>query len=242
MKKGYRCITVLTGAGVSAESGVPTFRDSNGLWCSHRVEDVACPGAFMTNPRLVQKFYNERRRNLLLDSVKPNAAHVALGRLQKEFKGKVNLITQNVDNLHERGGSVGVVHMHGELLKVRCTVDDKILDWEKDVRSDVDRCPVCDRVGTLRPHIVWFGEVPLFMEEIYAMLAETDLFVAIGTSGNVYPAAGFVSEVKSHGADTLELNLEGGSNRSVFQRSIYGKASEIVPKWVDSVLSGTFEM
>lgn len=238
MIKAYRCITILTGAGISAESGIPTFRDSDGLWCSHWVEDVACPDAFLTNPSLVQNFYNERRRNLLLDSVTPNKAHKALAKLEKELQGKtkVVVVTQNIDNLHERAGSSNVIHMHGELLKVRCTNTGAIFPWHKDVNREVDRCPDCNELYTLRPHIVWFGEMPLFMDEINDALAETDLFVSIGTSGNVYPAAGFVQRAVFNGAETLELNLQEGSNNTLFQKSTYGKAGEIVPEWVEKVL------
>lgn len=244
MTKPYRRITILTGAGISAESGIATFRDSDGLWCSHRIEDVASPDAFLTNPVLVQRFYNERRRNLLLDSVKPNAAHKALARLEKELQGKtkVVVVTQNVDNLHERAGSSEVLHMHGELLKVRCTNTGTVYPWTKDVDREVDRCACCNALHTLRPHIVWFGEMPLFMDEIYEILAETDLFVSIGTSGNVYPAAGFVQQAEFHGAKTLELNLQEGANNTMFQKSTYGKAGEIVPAWVESVLQETAKL
>lgn len=240
----YRCITILTGAGISAESGIPTFRDANGLWCSHRVEDVASPDAFLTNPALVQQFYNERRRGLLASAVRPNRAHAALAHLQRSLGGgtKVVVVTQNVDDLHERAGSQGVLHMHGELLKVRCTETGNVFPWREDVRREVDACPCCSRLGTLRPHIVWFGEMPFFMDEIAAAIAESDLFVSIGTSGNVYPAAGLVQQAEFSGAATLELNLERGSNQSMFQRSIYGKASDIVPKWVDSVLHDGVEL
>lgn len=236
--KACRCITILTGAGISAESGISTFRDNDGLWCNHHVEDVASPDAFIRNPALVQLFYNERRRNLLLTSVTPNKAHVALARLEEELSGKrkVVIVTQNVDNLHERAGSKNVLHMHGELLKVRCTATGNVFEWQKDIVGDVDRCPDCGLLGTLRPHIVWFGEMPFCMDEIESILSKTDLFVAIGTSGNVYPAAGFVKRAQFYGATTLELNFQEGSNSTLFQESIYGKASEIVPAWVDRLL------
>ncbi|GET92272.1 NAD dependent deacetylase, putative [Leishmania tarentolae] len=239
--KAFRCITILTGAGISHESGISTFRDSDGLWCNHRIEDVASLDAFRTNPGLVQRFYNERRRHLLLNSVKPNKAHAALARLEEKLREstKVVIVTQNVDNLHERAGSKNVLHMHGELLKVRCTATGNIFEWHKDVLREVDRCPDCGLLGTLRPHIVWFGEVPLCMEEIEPLLRMTDLFVSIGTSGNVYPAAGFVKEAQLYGATTLELNLQEGANSLLFQESIYGKASDIVPAWVDRVLKGS---
>ncbi|CAJ1023408.1 putative Sir2 family [Leishmania utingensis] len=239
--KACRCITVLTGAGISAESGIPTFRDGDGLWCNHRVEDVASPDAFLANPALVQHFYNERRRNLLLSSVRPNKAHMALARLENELRGKtkVVVVTQNVDDLHERAGSTHVLHMHGELLKVRCTVTGKVFVWTKDIVRDADCCPDCGLLGTLRPHIVWFGEMPLYMDKIESVLSETDIFVSIGTSGDVYPAAGFVQRAQFYGSTTLELNLQEGSNNSFFQESIYGKASVIVPAWVDRVLKAS---
>ncbi|KAG5467854.1 hypothetical protein LSCM4_00940 [Leishmania orientalis] len=236
--KVCRCITILTGAGISAESGIPTFRDSDGLWCHHRVEEVASPEAFIRNPDLVQLFYNERRRSLLLSSVEPNIAHRALARLEKQLEGrtKVVLVTQNVDNLHEWAESKNVLHMHGELLKARCSATGNVFEWRKDIVRDVDRCPDCGLLGTLRPHIVWFGEIPLCMDEVEAILSETDIFVSIGTSGNVYPAAGFVQRAHLHGARTVELNLQEGSNSVLFQESIYGKAGDVVPAWVDQVL------
>ncbi|KAK7200761.1 NAD dependent deacetylase [Novymonas esmeraldas] len=236
--RALRCITILTGAGISAESGIPTFRDSDGLWCNHRVEDVASPEGFLTDPALVQRFYNERRRHLLLDVVKPNRAHVALARLEKELTGvtKVVVVTQNIDNLHERAGSVNVLHMHGELLKARCRNTGAVLPWTRDIRHGEDRCPECGQLGTLRPHIVWFGEMPLHMEEIETALSETDLFVSIGTSGNVYPAAGFVQRAQFYGARTLELNLQESGTTTLFQESISGMAGDTVPAWVDRVL------
>lgn len=236
-------ITILTGAGISAESGVPTFRDANGLWCNHLLEDVACPEAYERDPALVQQFYNERRRNILLDSVKPNPAHVAVARLQKEMKN-VFLVTQNVDNLHERAGSTNVVHMHGELLKVRCTRTGKVFDWVKDILLGEDRCSCCQAVGTLRPHIVWFGEVPFCMDTICDALGRTDLFISCGTSGNVYPAAGFVRQVKDsacmNGEDdvmAVEVNAEPGSNAVGFDLHLYGSASELMPKVVEEILA-----
>lgn len=231
-------ITILTGAGISAESGVPTFRDANGLWCNHRFEDVACPEAYARDPALVQRFYNERRRAIQHPSVQPNPAHLAVARLQKEYKnGKVFLVTQNVDDLHERGGSNPVIHMHGELLKVQCTRSGKIFDWEKDIRLGEDRCSCCDMDGTLRPHIVWFGEMPLFMDEIQNALCKTDLFISCGTSGNVYPAAGFASIAKDNQAYTVEVNAESGSNATFFDLNLYGSASELMPRVVDELLS-----
>ncbi|KEG13554.1 NAD-dependent deacetylase [Trypanosoma grayi] len=237
MMSQCRLLAILTGAGISAESGIPTFRSKDGLWENHRVEDVACPSAFVRDPQLVQRFYNARRRALLAPGVAPNPAHLALAKLQRDYrKGRVVVITQNIDNLHERAGSAAVLHMHGELLKVRCTVTGKVFDWTKDVVHGEDRCTCCSALETLRPHIVWFGEMPLYMDEIAAVMENADLFVAIGTSGNVYPAAGLAMQAKANGAKTLELNLEPGENRSDFDESVYGEASVIVPKWVEKVL------
>ncbi|RNF14408.1 NAD-dependent deacetylase [Trypanosoma conorhini] len=237
MKSRCQWITILTGAGVSAESGLATFRDKDGLWEKHRVEEVACPYAFMRNPLLVQRFYNERRRALLSPAVTPNPAHMALARLQREHRGgRVVIVTQNVDNLHERAGSTSVLHMHGELLKVSCVATGEVFDWTQDVVHGTTRCSCCNAVETLRPHIVWFGETPLHLDEINTLMKATDLFVAIGTSGNVYPAAGFVLQARENGAKTLELNLAPGENVSDFDESIYGKASVIVPEWVERML------
>lgn len=228
-------IVILTGAGISAESGIATFRAKDGLWERYKIEDVCTPEAFQRDPAVVQNFYNMRRADLLNPNVKPNAAHLALTKLQNEYKGKVTLITQNIDDLHERAGSAQVIHMHGELLTVRCVKSGRCYHWTKDV-ADQDCCQCCQPPRLLRPHIVWFGEMPLYMDEIYSLLAEADLFVAIGTSGHVYPAAGFVAEARANHADTLEINLEPGENKSLFSRSIYGLASEQVPQWVDGLL------
>ncbi|KAH9577479.1 Sirtuin family [Trypanosoma melophagium] len=242
MQSRTRLIAILTGAGVSAESGIATFRDQRGLWENHRVEDVACPSAYQRDPFVVQRFYNARRRALQAAPVKPNPAHIAIAKLQREFRGgRVVVITQNVDNLHERAGSTCVMHMHGELLKVRCTTTGDVFDWTSDVVHLTDKCACCAAVGTLRPHIVWFGEMPLCMDAITEVLEQTDLFVAIGTSGNVYPAAGFALQAKANGAKTLELNLEPGENYSNFDECVYGKASEVVPAWVEKVLKENSE-
>ncbi|HEX9082682.1 MAG TPA: NAD-dependent deacylase, partial [Holophagaceae bacterium] len=196
-------LVVLTGAGISAESGLRTFRDADGLWERHRVEDVATPEAFARNPALVYRFYNERRR--ALPDVSPNAAHQALARLESAWPGDFLLVTQNVDDLHERAGSRNLIHMHGELRKARCLACRAILPWPDDLEAE-DRCPHCTH-GRLRPHIVWFGERPLEMDRIFAALDRCTRFVAIGTSGHVYPAAGFVEAV-GPACRTLELNLE----------------------------------
>ncbi|WP_257307467.1 Sir2 family NAD+-dependent deacetylase [Geothrix campi] len=225
-------IVILTGAGISAESGLRTFRDANGLWENHRVEDVATPEAFHHNPALVHRFYNERRRSL--PSVQPNAAHLALARLERERPGEVLLVTQNVDDLHDRAGSRNLVHMHGELLKGRCLACRAVLDWPGDMDAD-SRCPACRR-GQLRPHIVWFGEVPLEMERIYRALEGCALFAAIGTSGHVYPAAGFVEAVGPE-ARTVELNLEPSRVADAFQEHRSGPATELVPAFVAELLA-----
>ena len=217
-------ILVLTGAGISAESGLSTFRDNNGLWENHRVEDVATPEAFTRNPDLVHKFYNLRRANL--KNVKPNPAHFALAEAEKKFNNFL-LVTQNVDNLHERAGSRNLIHMHGELLGKKCTFCNKISRIDGKLCKELV-CEFCGKAGGLRPDIVWFGEMPYEMDRIYQELLQCDLFVSIGTSGSVYPAAGFVEIANQAGARTVELNLEPGEQKSHFQESIYGKASDIV--------------
>ncbi len=220
----YKKVVVLTGAGISAESGLSTFRDNNGLWENHRVEDVATPEAFDRDPELVQRFYNLRRN--ALDTVEPNAAHSALVEAENQFESFL-LVTQNVDDLHERAGSKNILHMHGELLKKRCVQCHHISSINNDLAiSSV--CENCGGVGTLRPHIVWFGEMPLFMDDIMSALMTCDLFVSIGTSGTVYPAAGFVEIANQAGAHTVELNLEPSDQNSQFKESIYGHASEVV--------------
>ncbi|MFD1261203.1 Sir2 family NAD+-dependent deacetylase [Entomomonas asaccharolytica] len=228
-------IVILTGAGISAESGIDTFRDEGGIWDNHRIEDVCTPEAFKRNPELVQDFYNMRRATLQTPEIKPNAAHLAITELQKEHSGTVTVITQNIDNLHERAGSTDVIHMHGELLKARCSKTGRSYDWTENIEKD-DICPCCHTKNTLRPHIVWFGEMPLMMDEIYKAIENVDLFVAIGTSGSVYPAASFVTEANARDADTLEINLQPGLNQSLFKRAMYGLASKKVPEWVESLL------
>jgi NAD-dependent deacetylase len=232
----YRSIVILTGAGISAESGIRTFRASDGLWEDHRIEDVASPEGFIRDPELVHEFYNARRRQLLSPEIQENAAHKALTKLEAEFSGSVLVVTQNIDNLHERAGGQRVLHMHGELLKKRCKLTQKVSDCTEDLNLN-DSCTCCFEEKNLRPHIVWFGEMPFYMDEIYDALSSCDLFVAIGTSGHVYPAAGFVEFANSSGADTLEINLEKSNVASQFQQGIYGKASEMVPLWVESVLA-----
>lgn len=229
-------IVVLTGAGVSAESGVKTFRDNNGLWENHPIEDVATPEGFKRNPRLVYDFYNARRRQLLDPMVKPNPAHHALARLEQEFNGNVLLVTQNVDNLHERAGSSKILHMHGDLLSSRCEGSGRVDRIDRDFGQD-DVCHCCTPGQRIRPNIVWFGEMPMYMDDIYSALASADLFISIGTSGNVYPAAGFVEEARFHGAHTVELNLEPSRGQNLFAEKRYGQASELVTQFVDEVLA-----
>lgn len=231
-------IFILTGAGISAESGVRTFRDNGGLWEDHRVEDVATPEAFARDPALVQRFYNARRA--ALKTVEPNPAHNALGQLDAHLQqsgGQLHLVTQNVDDLHERGGVNHTVHMHGELSRAFCTACDH--RWKE--AGDLDPampCPACGVRGGPRPDIVWFGEMPYHMERIERSLARSDLFVSIGTSGAVYPAAGFVQAAQSMGITTLELNLEPSMGSAYFDEARHGAASVIVPEWVEEIISG----
>jgi NAD-dependent deacetylase len=229
-------IVILTGAGISKESGLSTFRDADGIWASVRIEDVATPRAFARDPDRVQAFYNARRRGLLDSAVVPNAAHLALARLEREWRARVLLVTQNIDDLHERAGSRDLLHMHGELLKSRCTACGEVRDCREDL-GRAARCAFCGRLGTLRPHVVWFEEMPLHMDEIGAALAACGLFVSIGTSGNVHPAAGFVAEARATGARTIELNLEPSEGASLFAESAYGPATRLVPAFVERLLT-----
>ena len=231
-----RRIVVLTGAGVSQESGLDTFRDADGIWSRYRVEDVATPEAFARNPRQVHDFYNLRRRNLLAGHVKPNAAHAALAELERRWPDEFLLVTQNIDDLHERAGSRKLVHMHGEMRKVRCAACGAVTANDADLSVD-SVCDACTSSGTLRPHVVWFGEMPLEMEHIGGALARCNLFISVGTSGNVYPAAGFVAEANAAGARTIELNLEPSLGRSHFAEGRYGKATAIVPDFVATLLA-----
>lgn len=229
-------VFVLTGAGISAESGLGTFRDKGGIWARFDPMKLATPEAFARSPADVHAFYNMRRRNLIAAS--PNAAHHALARLEAGLAdkgGSLFLCTQNIDDLHERAGSRHVMHMHGELLKARCLNCEAVLPWQKDIETET-ACPSCDRASGLRPHVVWFGEMPLQMDIIYDALLAADLFVAIGTSGSVYPAAGFVSEARAAGIRTCEINLEPSDNALLFDESRSGPATEAVPAWVEEML------
>jgi len=235
MASGLCNIVILTGAGISAESGLATFRAADGLWEGHRVEDVATPEAFRRNPALVHAFYDARRARL--GEVEPNAAHHALARLDAEWPGELLLVTQNVDDLHERAGSRRLLHMHGELNKGWCLECDGRFAWEGPMGQDAG-CPGCDCHGAVRPDIVWFGEMPYDMERIEAALRNCELFVSVGTSGAVYPAAGFVQTAHYCGARTLELNLEPSQGSIFFDETRIGKAGDLVPAWVEEVLGG----
>ena len=226
-------VVVLTGAGISAESGVPTFRDADGLWERHDPMDIATPEAFSRDPALVYRFYNARRAQL--SGVQPNAAHEALARLQREFQGEVFLVTQNVDDLHERGGSPQVCHMHGELLAMACTACERRMRAEGEF-DGASSCPACGASGKLRPDVVWFGELPYHMEEIETRLAACDMFVAIGTSGLVYPAAGFVRRALAAGATTVEINSQLSEVTELFHHQRKGLATETVSALVDELL------
>ena len=228
-----RRIVILTGAGVSAESGVPTFRGPDGLWEGHRVEDVATPQAFRRDPVLVQRFYDARRA--ALRRVEPNAAHRALARLDAEWPGELLLVTQNVDDLHDRAGSRRMLHMHGELKSAWCLACDRRQSWAESL-LDAPSCPACGLSGHMRPDIVWFGEMPYHMDRIEAALMAADLFVSIGTSGNVYPAAGFVDLARHAGARCIELNLDPSMTSGRFHESRLGPAGTLVPQLVDELL------
>lgn len=226
-------IIILTGAGISAESGLGTFRDENGLWAQHRIEDVATPEGFARDPDLVHRFYNARRAQAA--TATPNAAHIALANLQRKWPGEVIIITQNVDGLHEKGGASKVLHMHGVLDGALCADCDH--RWPAPAEMfPSDTCPAC-RAPSTRPDIVWFGEMPYDMEEIYDHLGNADIFASIGTSGQVYPAAAFVQEARMAGAHTIELNLEPSAGASSFAESRLGPATEIVPAWTDELLA-----
>ncbi|HZG08318.1 MAG TPA: NAD-dependent deacylase [Allosphingosinicella sp.] len=228
-------IVILTGAGISAESGLATFRGPDGLWEGHRVEDVATPEAFDRNPALVQHFYDLRRAQLR--EVDPNAAHRALAKLDARWRGELLIVTQNVDDLHERAGARRMLHMHGELRSAWCRACDARLAWEGDL-SGAPCCPSCRTAGRLRPDIVWFGEMPYGMDAIDRALMEADLFVSIGTSGAVYPAAGFVQTARYRGAHTLEMNLVPSLGSIYFHETRTGPAGELVPMWVEEMLRG----
>ena len=230
----YNYIVILTGAGLSAESGLATFRDPNGIWAKYDWREIATIDGFRKNPERVHEFYNMRRRAHA--GIVPNAAHAALARLEAAHNG-VTIVTQNVDALHEAAGSKNLIHMHGEIFKVFCTHCDARQIW-RDELSRATSCPACDKAGGMRPDVVWFGETPYHMDRIGALLRGCDLFMSIGTSGNVYPAAGFVAEARGHGAHTVELNLEPSSGATLFHDAIYGPATEVVPRFVERLIAG----
>lgn len=232
MKKPDK-IVILTGAGISAESGLGTFRDEGGLWAQHRIEDVATPEGFARNPQLVHDFYNARRGQAA--DADPNAAHLALARLEAQHPGEVVIITQNVDDLHARAGSRNVLQMHGKLAGALCHACDHRWTAPR-VMAPADPCPNCGTAAT-RPDVVWFGEMPHHLDEIAAHIETADLFVAIGTSGQVYPAAAFVEGAKSMGAATLELSLDPTEVSSAFDAVRLGPATQTVPAWVAEILN-----
>lgn len=236
----FENIVILTGAGISADSGLPTFRAGDGLWCGHRVEDVATPEAFMRNPDLVHDFYNQRRRQL--SEVKPNAAHHAIAQLAAHWRGNCLLVTQNVDDLHGRAmqsilprDGFALLHMHGELLRARCLDSGQSLPWHEDITTTTPS-PITGRIGALRPDIVWFGEMPFGMDKIHEAVENCDLFLSIGTSGKVYPAAGLVALARHAGAHTMEINLEPSEGMSFFEERLYGRAVDKVPAYIASLL------
>jgi NAD-dependent deacetylase len=229
----YQRIVILTGAGLSAESGVPTFRDAGGIWARYDYREVATPEGFARDPARVHEFYNMRRNAHA--TIRPNAAHAALARLEDAYPGNVWIVTQNVDALHEQAGSRNLIHMHGEIFRALCNRCGESHSWSEDLSLETV-CPSCNEAGGMRPDVVWFGEMPYHMERIRALLEAADLFVSIGTSGNVYPAAGFVAEARANGAHTVELNLEPSEGRSYFAEAIHGPATAVVPAYVDRLL------
>lgn len=231
----YHNIVILTGSGISAESGISTFRDTTGIWAKYDFRDVATPEGFARDPALVLDFYNMRRR--AHHDVQPNLAHAALARLEREHRGIVTLVTQNVDALHEAAGSRNLIHMHGEVFKALCARCGARHAWRDEITL-ASVCPSCQQPANLRPDVVWFGEMPYRTDEIMEALATSDLFVSIGTSGTVYPAAGFVEIAKGAGATTVELNLEPSVGNALFDHARYGPATEIVPTFVEEILAG----
>ncbi|MBP5215163.1 MAG: NAD-dependent deacylase [Alphaproteobacteria bacterium] len=233
MTRIYKNIVILSGAGISAESGLATFRSENGLWNHHRVEDVATVEGFMRNPEYVHEFYNEMRPELF--EAQPNPAHFAITELQQNYPYEVSVITQNVDTLHEKAGNKNVYHIHGQINQIVCFHCGKVFETWGDVHSD-DKCENCGARGFLKPNIVFFGENLLYMDKVDRLLKNCDLFISVGTSGVVYPAAGFVQIAKFSGAETCEINMEKTSNNSLFDRHIYGKAGTALPELVKQLL------
>ena len=234
MDKKYKSIVVLTGAGISAESGLATFRSSNGLWNNHRVEDVATIEAFQRNPEFVHDFYNQMKPELL--AAKPNPAHLALTKLQDNYPAPVSIITQNVDTLHEKAKSRNIYHIHGQINQAVCLNCGHVLETWNDVTTETV-CSQCSVAGMMKPNIVFFGENLLYMDKVERLLASCDLFISVGTSGVVFPAAAFVQTAKLYGAETYEFNLEKTSNNFYFDHHIFGKAGETLPPFVDELLA-----
>lgn len=230
----YQNIVVLTGAGISRESGLHTFRDPDGIWATVNVDDVATPGAFARDPARVHAFYNARRRQLLGDAIKPNAAHLALSHLERRWSSRLTVVTQNIDDLHERAGTQNVIHMHGELLKARCAHCSAQSVCVSDLSAELS-CASCGLSGGMRPDVVWFGEMPYHMDRIERELERADLFISIGTSGSVYPAAGFVQMARESNAYTVELNLEETIGSRSFHEGRYGPATEVVTAYLASL-------
>ncbi len=234
MRDSYKKIVFLTGAGISAESGLATFRSENGLWNNHRVEDVATIEAYYKNPDYVHDFYNEMKPELW--NAKPNKAHLAITKLQKEYPADVHIITQNVDTLHEKAKSKNIYHIHGQINQAVCMNCGQVLETWGDVTSETV-CKNCQVMGMMKPNIVFFGENLLYMDKVEELLRSCDLFVSVGTSRVVFPAASFVQTAKYYGADTIEFNLEATSNNFYFDKHVMGKAGETLPKFVDGLLS-----
>ncbi len=230
----FNSIVILTGAGLSAESGLGTFRDKGGLWSQFNIDEVATPEAFARNPAKVHHFYNLRRRRHT--EAKPNAAHFALAKLERDYRGEVLTVTQNIDALHEAAGSKNLIHMHGELGKALCAHCGASFPWQGDLSIETP-CPACG-LAAMRPDVVWFGEMPREMDRIYEALGACDLFISIGTSGAVYPAAGFVAEAQAAGAHRIELNLEPSDGASHFAEAFYGPATGVVPAYIERLLRG----
>jgi NAD-dependent deacetylase len=233
LKFEFENVVILTGAGLSAESGLATFRDKNGIWAKYNYQDVATPEGYRRNPGLVLDFYNQRRQQAT--QVSPNAAHIALAKLEAEYEGNVVVVTQNIDSLHELAGSKNLLHIHGEITKALCSHCDARHDIGADDILIESCCPFCKQSGGLRPDVVWFGEMPYHVERIGVLLRDCDLFLSIGTSGTVYPA-GFVEQALASGAHTVELNLEPSHTVTRFRETIHGKATEVVPAFVERLL------
>ncbi len=226
-------IVILTGSGISAESGIDTFRDRGGIWSKVDYREVATPEGFARDPHKVHAFYNSRRQRVR--GVQPNAAHLALAELEQAFAGELLVVTQNVDTLHDQAGSQNLIHMHGRISQARCNHCGHVIDSSADM-SVQDVCAGCDEAGGIRPNVVWFGEMPFEMQRINDALRDCDLFISIGTSGKVYPAAGFIAAARRTGAHTAELNLEPSDGASLFTEAYYGPATQIVPAYVDALL------